>query len=331
MSAAAGTTGSASGASVLVTSAGRRVGLLECFRRAGQSLELPIRVIACDLDPEMSAACQIADAWFKVPRVDDPSYVDLILEQVVEHGVSLVVPTIDPELRPLAERAADFQRLGCRAHVSPPPIIDIVRDKQETARVLAAAGMPTPQTATYEEVSADPSAWSFPLFMKPVAGSAGRNLSVIETADDLPRTVPEPMVLQELLRGPEFTVNMFIDQDGALKAVVPHRRVRIRAGEVEKGRTERIPELRDLAERIVAALPDLRGVVCYQAIVDETRGAKIIEINARFGGGYPIADYAGAPFAQWLLQEQLGLPRAANDDWREGVLMLRYDAAVFQG
>lgn len=316
---------------VMIASAGRRVGLLECFRRAGRDLGRPLRIIACDLEPELSAACQLADGWFKAPRVDDPGYVDLMLEKAAENRVSLIVPTIDPELRPLAERVAEFAQLGCRVHVSAPSVIDIVRDKHETARVLGEAGLPTPQTADYEEVRADPDRWSWPLFMKPTAGSAGRNLSVVETPADLPRTIPEPMVLQELLRGPEFTVNMFIDDQGALQTVVPHRRIRIRAGEVEKGRTERLPELRDLGERIVAALPDLRGVACYQAILDETRGAKVIEINARFGGGYPIADHAGATFARWLLEEQLGLARTASDDWREGVLMLRYDSAVFQG
>ena len=57
----------------------------------------------------------------------------------------------------------------------------------------------------------------------------------------------------------------------------------------------------------------------------------MIEINARFGGGYPLVDHAGATFAQWLLEEVAGLSRTVHDDWREGVLMLRYDAAVFRG
>ncbi|NDD70965.1 transcriptional regulator, partial [bacterium] len=53
------------------------------------------------------------------------------------------------------------------------------------------------------------------------------------------------------------------------------------------------------------------------------------EINARFGGGYPLADQAGAKFAQWILEELANLPSSANNEWREGVLMLRYDATVF--
>ena len=69
--------------------------------------------------------------------------------------------------------------------------------------------------------------------------------------------------------------------------------------------------------------------MCFQAMVGENDELSVFEINARFGGGYPLAHQAGAPFAKWLLEEQLGLPSTANEDWREGMLMLRYDAAFF--
>ena len=54
-------------------------------------------------------------------------------------------------------------------------------------------------------------------------------------------------------------------------------------------------------------------------------------VNARFGGGYPLAHHAGARFADWLLDEIDGRPCRAHDGWREGVTMLRYDDAVFLG
>jgi carbamoyl-phosphate synthase large subunit len=56
----------------------------------------------------------------------------------------------------------------------------------------------------------------------------------------------------------------------------------------------------------------------------------VIEINPRFGGGYPLSHAAGADFPRWLLEEALGLPSsAAAGAWRDGLVMLRYDDAVF--
>ena len=62
---------------------------------------------------------------------------------------------------------------------------------------------------------------------------------------------------------------------------------------------------------------------------DGANGFKVFEINARFGGGYPLAHRAGAPFSRWLLEEAAGRPGSAHNDWEEGVTMLRYDAAMF--
>jgi len=55
----------------------------------------------------------------------------------------------------------------------------------------------------------------------------------------------------------------------------------------------------------------------------------VFEINARFGGGYPLADHAGASFARWLLEERLNLPSTAGNKWTAGVAMLRFDAELF--
>jgi len=316
---------------ILVSSAGRRVGLIECFRRAAAELDVSLDVLACDMVPQLSAACQLADRAFGVPHCNDPGFVDAVCDIARNEGVALVVPTIDPELRRLAGAADRFVSFGARVHVSPPEVIDIVRDKLETARVLGAAGLPVPRTAGLAEVRERPGEWAWPLFMKPRSGSASRSLDIVGGPDALPKHVDEPMVLQELLDGPEYTINMFVDMQGNLRSAVPHRRLSVRAGEVEKGRTERHPELAELAHGIVRALPAARGALCFQAILDRERGARIIEINARFGGGYPLADRAGGTFARWLLEEAAGLPLTAHDDWREDVIMLRYDAAVFRG
>jgi len=316
---------------ILLTSAGRRVELLNCFRAAAGRLGLRIEIVACDLNPGLSAACAVADHAAAVPRCTAPNYAEAVLDLVRRHAVALVVPTIDPELLPLAQRAADFAKAGCRVHVSAPNVIEIARDKQWTADILGSAGVPVPTTLSPAALRARPESLTWPVFVKPRGGSASRGLSVIDGVDELPETFDEAMICQPCLVGAEFTVNIFVDAGGALRCVIPHRRLQIRAGEVEKGRTERVPALRTIAERLVGALPGLRGVACFQVIDDAALGPQVIEINARFGGGYPLADHAGAPFARWLLEEVTGRACTANDEWRAGAEMLRYDAAVFRG
>lgn len=316
---------------VLVSSAGRRVELVQCFRAAAAELRIPIEIIACDAEPELSSACQIADKSFKVPPCSHKDFIAAVAAITLDEGVQLVVPTIDPELLPFALAATEFAKNGTRIHVSDASVIGMARDKLETMRTLGAAGVPVPRTAGLEEVRARPDDWSWPLFVKPTSGSASRLISKVDEPSDLPLAPPEPMIVQEFLDGAEFTVNIFISATGELKCAVAHHRLRVRAGEVEKGLTVRNETLSKIARSIAAALPGASGVLCFQVIDSSQSGPRVIEVNARFGGGYPLAHHAGATFTRWLIEETLGHPSTAHDNWREGVLMLRYDAAVFQG
>lgn len=310
---------------VLISSAGRRGALVRSFQAAGA------QVHGCDMQPDLSSGCMLADHAHQVPRCSDPAFIDRIEEIVRQNGIRLIVPTIDTELSAYAEAADRLAAAGAYVHVSDPETIAVVRDKTRTMQVLADAGVAVPATCSEAELRADPDRLGWPVFGKPVGGSASRGLGTYAGIADLPGGFPEPMMFQPVLSGPEYTINMFIDRAGALRCVIPHLRIQTRAGEVEKGRTARRADLRALAEGIHRALPNARGVLCFQVIDDATHGPQVIEINARFGGGYPLADHAGGHFAEWLLQELTGQPLAANDDWRDGVTMLRYDDAVFTG
>ncbi|WP_423605183.1 ATP-grasp domain-containing protein [Sphingomonas sp. MS122] len=312
---------------ILLCSAGRRVGLLRAFRRAAAALHVDLRIIACDVQPEWSAACRLADLAVRVPYADDPDYIPAIEAICREYHVGLVVPTIDPELLPLAEARDRLAAAGTTVAVSGLPVIEICRDKLRTAIFLAEHGIPVPRTI--DAALADPSDWDGPAIVKPRHGSAGRAITRIDDLRALTNIGTEPMVVQELLVGEEWTVNVYFDQAGALRSVVPHRRVQVRAGEVEKGVTGWQRQLMDIAEQMAACLPGPYGALCYQAIITADGSAKVFEINARFGGGYPLADYAGASFAQWLIEERLALPSTAANKWIAGVAMLRFDAAIF--
>ena len=110
---------------------------------------------------------------------------------------------------------------------------------------------------------------------------------------------------------------------------VPHLRRFVRSGEVCFAQTVRIPEFSDIAKKIESILKGIYGTICFQGFQDLDGDLRIFEINARFGGGYPICDRAGGTFARWILQETMGLEPDYHDDWIDGLRMMRYDAAVF--
>jgi carbamoyl-phosphate synthase large subunit len=108
-------------------------------------------------------------------------------------------------------------------------------------------------------------------------------------------------------------------------------RIETRAGEVSKGMTARCAPVQELARRVGEALPGAWGVINTQIFYDAATGQlNVIEINPRFGGGYPLSHQAGARMARWVIEEIAGLPLTATDDqWEDGLTMLRFDDAVF--
>jgi carbamoyl-phosphate synthase large subunit len=319
---------------VLISSAGRRVELLRGFRRALDSLGVEGRVIATDAS-WYSSAFHDADEAFVVPRLDDPGYVPALLDVCEKQQVDLVVPTIDTEMAAWVASRDQFTTIGTTVALSGAGVVDIAGDKQLTHEWLVANDFPTVAQASPQTVLADPAAWDFPLIAKPRFGSAGIGVGIVRDATELSVAVSRPelgeMVVQTLAPGREYTIDVLADRDGRCVCAVPRRRIEVRSGEVSKGVTVRSPRLQDLAARICEALPGAFGTITIQVFVgDHPDELAVIEINARYGGGFPLALEAGADFPRWQLEELLGLPSTASPDaWRDGLVMLRYDAAVF--
>ena len=78
---------------------------------------------------------------------------------------------------------------------------------------------------------------------------------------------------------------------------------------------------------VAAALPGAVGCITLQCFKRPNGHICFIEINARFGGGYPLSWHAGANYPKWLLQEVRGdRPDFLEAiDWRDNLAMLRYD------
>ncbi len=316
---------------VLISSAGRRVALMDAFRGALGRLDLPGAVLAADAS-RLSAGFHHADRAYQVPRCLAPEFVPFMLDLCRRERVRLLVPTLDTELPVYAAHRAEFEALGTTVAISSPDTIRIGADKVATHQWLVAAGLPTVRQTTPDQVLAHPDAWPMPLIAKPIGGSSSIGVAVVRSLEQLEvATAAGGYIVQTLAPGREVTVDTFVDRQGRALCAVPRRRLEVRHGEISKGVTVRHAGLEDLAKRTCEALPGAYGVLNVQIFWDPATDAmNIIEVNPRFGGGYPLAHEAGARYADWLVAQVAGLP--LPDDpavWRDGLVMLRYDAAVF--
>jgi carbamoyl-phosphate synthase large subunit len=316
---------------VLISSAGRRVALLDTFRRTLREMDLSGEVLAADMS-RLSSAFHSADRAFLVPSCSSPEFVPAMLDVCRRQRVSLVIPTIDPELPVYAASRDRFLEIGTTVAVSSPEVVAIGSDKDETHAWLVRSNFPTVGQASIPGVAAHPELWPFPLVVKPRFGSASIGVATVHDAGELEAaTRGGEFVAQATARGDEYTIDVLADARGACAGTVPRRRIEVRAGEVSKGVTTRSGELMELARCLCEALPGAYGALTVQVFMDGPTGEiNVIEINPRFAGGFPLSWEAGANFPRRMIEEILGIqPLTAVDGWKDGLVMLRYDEGVF--
>lgn len=313
---------------ILITSAGRRVALVNIFREAAAKIDGDIRVLTADINPRLSPACRLADAAFEMPACCDPHYLDRLLDICRDEGVAIVVPTIDTGLVNLAAAKPRFEREGVHVIVPTAEYVAACRDKRLTAECFRRHGIRIPEPIDIAHPR-------FPLFVKPYDGSSSLGTYVIHNADDLSETLrhdPKLMFMEYINRDEyiEYSVDMYFGRDNRLKALVPRERIATRSGEVSKSKTCK-NRLVDLLKRRVSHVPGLTGVLCVQFFYRESDNDLVgLEINPRFGGGYPLSYRAGVDFAGMILREYLLNDSVDYDEgWRDNLLMLRYDAELF--
>lgn len=303
---------------ILFTCAGRRTYLLKYFK---ENLSENDKVIATDM--QLSApALQAADIKLQVPAVYDPKYVDITLNICEEYKVDALISLNDLELPILSENKDRFETLGVKVIVSDPEVIDICFDKYKTAQWVESLGLKSPKTfVRLEEAKAALASGeiSFPLFMKPRWGSGSIGLESIADMEELDiyynlllkkikKTIlatasvgDEYIMIQEKLTGSEFGLDVMNDLEGNNVSVSVKQKLAMRAGETDKAVTRDIPEVREMGRRIGESLKHIGNLDVD--IMQRANGEYcVLELNPRFGGGFPFSYEAGVNMPKAIIQ-----------------------------
>lgn len=311
---------------ILLSSAGRRVELAQSFKTEIAARGLSTRVISTDLNPTMSAVSAFVDLSIKSPTVTDAGYIDFLLSICKSQSVGMVVPTIDTELLLLAQHREDFAAQGIQLVISDVSLVQACRDKRITAQLFVDLGIESPKIY-------DKAAIEFPCFAKPYDGSrslGARELVDSKSLDDVMLANPKIMYMALVDKSHiEFTIDAYFDRSGQLSCLVPRQRIEVRDGEISKGATRRHSVYDYLLPKL-SQLKGARGCLTLQLFANLQAGHfAAIEINPRFGGGFPLSYSAGANYPGWLIDEYLlGKQVQFFDAWEADLLMLRYDAKV---
>ena len=295
---------------ILFTSSGRRNYLLKYFKtEVGEQG----KIIAADMD-KRAVSLAIADVAYKVPSVYSDEYINFILDICRKELVNIVISLNDLELPILAINKEKFEQLGVNVIISDKEVIDICFDKEASNQFIADLGYKTPITYTSMEMAKQAikrNELSFPLIIKPRWGSGSMVMEMVETFEELEIAYQlvniklnktalseiskldraNAILIQEKLNGDEFGIDIINDLNANYQTTIVKKKLNMRSGETDRAIIVDRSDIKELGEKIAKRLHHIGNVDCD--VFDVNGELYVLELNPRFGGGYPFSHEAG--------------------------------------
>lgn len=322
---------------ILFTSVGRRSYLVRYFKEALNG-EGKVHVANSS---SISPAFKVADASVVTPLIYDDEYIPFLKKYCEENQISVIISLFDIDLPVLAEHKREFEDLGVQVVVSDKWVVDICNDKWKTYEFLIENGFKAPKTyLNMEEILKEISEGKlqYPVIVKPRWGMG--SLSVVQADNETELRVfyekvhreiqksylkyeskaslQNCVLMQEKLRGQEYGLDIINDLQGEYQTTVVKRKNAMRSGETDCAETVYWDEAETLGKSLSQKMKHVSNLDVDIFHVDDE--LYVLEMNARFGGGYPFSHLAG-----------INLP-AALIDWLKGEetaeVNLKYEAGV---
>mgnify|MGYP002593268790 CR=1 FL=1 len=317
---------------LLILSSGTRNKIVQYFVR---ELNRQGKVIATDMS-NLAPAIYDADKFYIVPKMTDPTYLDVILKICKDEKISGVLSLIDPELSLLAMNKDKFNEIGTTVIGSSYDLCEMSLDKYQMYKWLSKHGYHCAKSYMdkekfYEDINSENI--TYPVFVKPARGSASIAISKVYDKEtiELLFAHDEGLMIQEFLNGQEIGADVYIDMiSGEIVSIFTKKKLKMRAGETDKAVSFKDEKLFDLIKKFVSEA-GYRGQIDID--IFEINGEYYIsEVNPRFGGGYPHAYESGANHMSFIVNNLAGTINecAVGKNYEVGTYMMKYNEIMIQ-
>lgn len=294
---------------ILLTSVGRRAYMVKYFKDV---LGGNGQVHVCNSD-DHTVAFHYADKTVISPLIYDENYIPFLLDYCKANQIDVLISLFDIDLLVLSQNKQRFETIGTKVIVSDQGFIEVCNDKWKTYQFLKEHGFRAPKT--YASMADTLQALvdgelHFPIVVKPRFGCGSIAVAIAYDIDDLKylhkkgnrevrqsylkyesKTVSEKLIFQECLDGQEYGADIINDLQGKQRSVIVRRKIAMRSGETDIAELVDMPVIRTELERLGSLTGHIGNVDCDVFMVEDV--PYILEMNARFGGGYPFSHMGG--------------------------------------
>ena len=308
---------------ILILSCGTRSLLVDYFMDRENGFD---KVVVTDCS-SYSPALYRADKYYLVPRINDVNYIPIIFEICDKEEINAVLPLQEDELVLISNHRRDFISKGILPIISSSKSVSLCRDKSLFADEMEKKGIITVPTYTVDLVNELISRYYFPIFMKPRFGAGSVSSYIIKEENALLFCLKNDdmeFIFQPYLQGREYGVNAYVDIiSGKLVELFIMNKIRMRSGETEKSISLHNEKIKSIVEKIIANL-SLIGPIDID-IIEKDGVYYVLEINPRFGGGYPNTHECGVNFIKLLSNNLMKKENKPFDmEYEDDIVAFRY-------
>ena len=311
---------------VLILSAGTRNKIVQYFKK---ELEGSGTVIATDCS-NLAPAIYEADKYYIVPRINEPGYIEIIIDICKKEKIDTLISLIDPELSLISKNIEKFRQINVNPIISDYDKVEMCFDKYKMYEFLTNNNFRIIKSYIDKETfykDLDENKIKFPVFVKPVKGSASLNINKVNSKEELEDIwkASENLMIQEFMNGQEYGADVYIDMiSNELVSIFIKKKLKMRAGETDKSVSAKNQELFELIKKFVKKA-GFKGIIDID-IFEVNNKYYISEVNPRFGGGYPHAYECGVNVPKMIInnikgnknEEQIG-------NYQEDIYMMKYN------
>lgn len=328
---------------ILFTCAGRRNYLINYFKEA---LNGEGRIFATDMQLTAPALVD-ADVAIQVSPIYDPEYIPSLIRIVKEHHINAIISLNDLELPLLSANKETLEALGARVIVAAEDVIKIAFDKWETVKFLEKIGLKSPKT--YVDIdkalkALEEGELSFPLVIKPRWGSASIGIDFPENREELElayklqsirlkKTIlaeaskadaDRAILIQERIPGVEYGMDVLNDFDGNYFGTFVRQKIAMRSGETDKAISVIDDRFDHVGRTIGMHLKHIGNLDCD--VFEHDGELYVLELNPRFGGGYPFSHEAGNNAAKIYIEWLKGNTNVTrHSNYQPGIMFAKCD------
>jgi len=287
------------------------------------------KVVCVDMNP-LSSALYEGDFFEIPPAMDDPAFMPFLKRVIRKYDINAIIPSTDKDLLFLSRNRDFFNKKMVKVVISDEKVIKTTSDKFSTYAFFLKNEIETPKSWLPVEMK-DISEDDFPVIIKPRFGIGSKNIYKISSKEELDffvKRVEQP-IIQKFAKGVEYSFDVLCDFDGKPLEIVPRQRISTRGGEIFRGKTVKSRRLIRQVLRLLGKI-NIAGPAVIQGFADSDEKISFTEINPRFGSGLHLTAQSGADFPLYLIRMLAGLPHGCKmGNFKDGLIMLRYDDAVF--